>query len=116
MTENLQSISIQLSRRRNLTSAFYFNELPFRKTIICKVERLNIKQRRSNSVDLRCLQKPIIIACGSEKVVGNAQNVTCKYPLTSHFSVGATINPFTLSGLFYHNSLDRSVSNSRVSG
>ena len=26
------------------------------------------------------------------------------------------VNPFTLSGLFYHNSLDWSISNSRVSG
>ena len=44
-------------------------------------------------LDLCCLQKPIIITCGSET---------------------ERVNPFTSSGLFCHNSLDGSVSNSRV--
>ena len=29
---------------------FYFNKLSFGKTFICKVERLNVKQRRSRSM------------------------------------------------------------------
>ena len=53
---------------------FYLNKLSLGKTFICKVERLNDKQRRfrwdgsMSHLDLRCLQKPIIIACGSERV------------------------------------------------
>ena len=46
----------------------FFNfKLSFGKTFIYKVERLNIKQRRSH-LDLCRLQKPIIIVCGSERV------------------------------------------------
>ena len=53
---------------------FFFNKLLLEKKFIRKVERLNGKQRRSrwdgsyepSHLDLRCLQKPIIIACGSE--------------------------------------------------
>ena len=53
---------------------FFFNKLPLEKKLIRKVERLNVKQRRSRSdgsyepshLDLCCLQKPIIIVCGSE--------------------------------------------------
>ena len=36
---------------------------------MCKVERLNVKQPIEPShLDLCCLQKPIIITCGSERV------------------------------------------------
>ena len=62
--------------RRHLSSLFFFNKLSLEKKFIFKVERLNVKQRRSRGdgsyelshLDLCCLQKPIIIACGSEKV------------------------------------------------
>ena len=62
--------------RRQLSSAFFFNKLLLEKKFIRKVERLNVKQSRSrwdgsyepSHLDLCCLQKPISIACGSEKV------------------------------------------------
>ena len=46
---------------------FIFNKLSLGKTFICKVERLNVKQRRSWWDGSMSLQKPIIIACGSER-------------------------------------------------
>ena len=54
----------------------FFKKLSLEKKFIRKVERLNVKQHRSrwdgsyepSHLDLCCLQKPIIIACGSEKV------------------------------------------------
>ena len=54
----------------------FFNKLSLGKKFIRKVERLNVKQRRSrwdgsyepSLLDLCCLQKPIIIAYGSERV------------------------------------------------
>ena len=54
---------------------FYINKLSLGKKFIRKFERLNVKQRRSRldsslravSSALSCLQKPIIIACGSER-------------------------------------------------
>ena len=71
--------------RRHLSSAFFFFFFfCLTKKFICKVERLN-----SNSVDdyhyhyepshldLRCLQKPIIIVCGSERVNDSITNVFC---------------------------------------
>ena len=61
--------------RRHLSSAFVLNKLLIRKKFICKTEekKLNDKQLRSrwdgsSHLDLCCLQKPIIIACGSERV------------------------------------------------
>ena len=58
---------------------FFFNKLSIGKKFICKAERLNFKQCRSwrdgslwanerSHLDLHCLQKPIIIAYGSERV------------------------------------------------
>ena len=50
---------------------FYFNKLSFEKTFICKVERLNVNSvdpDETSHLDLCCLQKFIIIACGSERV------------------------------------------------
>ena len=54
----------------------FFNKLSLGKRFIRKVERLNVKQHRSRQdgsyepscLDLYCLQKPIIIACGIERV------------------------------------------------
>ena len=45
--------------------------MPLGKTFICKVETVSIQMRRliePSHLDLCCLQKPIIIACGSERV------------------------------------------------
>ena len=48
--------------RLHLSSALFFSYSTGKK-LICKVERLNVKL-----LDLRCLQKPIIITSGSERV------------------------------------------------
>ena len=51
--------------RRQCHLLFYFNKLSLGKTFIRKVDRLNVKP---DETVLRCLQKPIIVACGSERV------------------------------------------------
>ena len=57
---------------------FFLNTLSLEKKFIC------IDPYEPSHLDLCCLQKPVIIACGSERV-----------------------NPFMPSGLCYLNSLDR---------
>ena len=55
---------------------FSSNKLSLGKKLICKIERLNVKLRKSgwpahdepSHLDLCCLQNPIFIACGSERV------------------------------------------------
>ena len=47
---------------------FYFYKLSIGKTFICKVERLNVKQRRSRWDGSLLFAKAIIVACGSESV------------------------------------------------
>ena len=62
--------------RRQLSSAFFLNKLSLGKKFICKAERLNVKSvdpdekayYEPSHLDLCCLQKPIINACGSERV------------------------------------------------
>ena len=54
---------------------FFFNKLSIGKKLICKVERQNVQERRSDEtahyepshLDLHCLQKPIVITYGSER-------------------------------------------------
>ena len=60
--------------------------------VIRKIERLNAKQRRSryepSHLDLCCLQKRVIIACGSER--GNVKKVRLKgiaYQLSAYLHV-----------------------------
>ena len=68
-----------LNFRLHVSSALFFNKLSIGKKLICKVGRLIVKLRRSwwdgslsyyesSHLDLCYLQKPIIIACGSERV------------------------------------------------
>ena len=62
--------------RRHLLSAFFFllNKLSIGKRFTCKVEMSNsvdpdeTAHYEPSHVDLCCLQKPIITACGSERV------------------------------------------------
>ena len=62
--------------RKYFFYSFFFNKLSLEKKFIRKVQRRNVKQRRSrwdgsyepSHLDLCCLQKPIIIGCGSDKV------------------------------------------------
>ena len=62
--------------RRHLSFDFVQNKLSNGKKFIREVEKMNVKQRRPDEtahyepshLDLCCLQKPIIIACGSERV------------------------------------------------
>ena len=109
LSKDEENASLTLSGpnfRWHLSSAFSFS---FFFLIIYSLKRslyVKLKDWMPNSVDpgetahhepshldLCCLLKHIIIACGSERV-----------------------NPFTLSRLFYHTSLDWSVSKNMVSG
>ena len=75
---------------RHLSSALFLlsNKLTTRKKFICKVARLNVNSvdpdetahYEPSHLDLRCLQKPIIIAYGSERVL-------MQFRITNIFSV-----------------------------
>ena len=56
--------------RRHLSSAFNFNKLSLgnKWKTECQTLQLLMRRHEPSHLDLCCLQKPIIIACGSERV------------------------------------------------
>ena len=94
-SEILEKLVVRYSPNKTLFNSFgakfqttfavcfsFFNKLSLEKKFIRKVERLNVKQHRSrwdgsyepSHLDLCCLQKPIIIACDSERVKRSAED------------------------------------------